>query len=128
MRRLFLFSGGVISLVLGTAGVFLPLLPTVPFVLLAAFCFARSSPRLEGWLLQHRHFGPHIHSWRESRAISRSGKRAAWIAFALSAAAGLFALPLWWSLIPVVVAVAGSGWIASLPTAAAALPEQDGVG
>ncbi len=112
------------SLGLGTAGVFLPLLPTVPFVLLAAFCFARSSPRLEHWLLRHEHFGPHIHAWRESRAISRSGKRAAWTAFAISATAGVIALPAWWCLIPLAVAIVGSWWIASLPIAAAAENER----
>jgi uncharacterized membrane protein YbaN (DUF454 family) len=119
MRRLFFFSAGMTSLGLGTAGVFLPLLPTVPFVLLAAFCFARSSPRLELWLLEHRHFGPHIHAWRESRSISPSGKRAAWIAFAVSATVGVIALPAWWFLIPVAAAIVGSWWIASLPNAAA---------
>ncbi|WP_332812685.1 YbaN family protein [Sphingomonas sp.] len=124
MRRLFFFSGGMMSLGLGTAGVFLPLLPTVPFVLLAAFCFARSSPRIELWLLRHKHFGPHIHAWRESRAISRSGKRAAWIAFAVSATAGVIALPAWWNLIPLAVAIVGSWWIASLPTVAVAENER----
>ena len=116
MRRLAFLLLGFASLVAGGAGIVLPLVPTVPFVLLAAFCFANSSPRLERWLVEHRRFGPHIRDWRTSRSISRSGKRAAWLAFALSAFVGLLALPLPWSLIPVVAAVIGSVWIGSLPT------------
>lgn len=119
MPRLFFFTLGLTSLVLGAIGVFVPLLPTVPFILLAAFCFARSSPGLERWLIAHKHFGPHIRAWRESRAISRSGKRAAWAAFAFSGALGFILLPLWWSLGPVLAAIAGSAWIASLRTAPA---------
>ena len=119
-RRLsrFLYkAAGLASLALGAAGVFLPLLPTVPFVLLAAFCFARSDERLARWIEEHPAFGPHIAAWRRSRAVSRKGKRAAWAAFAASAAIGLVALPLPWSLVPLAVGVAGSLWIASLATA-----------
>jgi uncharacterized membrane protein YbaN (DUF454 family) len=117
MRRVALFLLGLLSLAAGTAGIVLPLVPTVPFVLLAAFCFANSSPRLEHWLVEHRRFGPHIRSWREARSISRAGKRAAWGAFAASAAVGLVALPLPWRLVPLLAALAGSAWIARLPTA-----------
>jgi hypothetical protein len=117
VRRLFFLLAGLISLGLGFVGLFLPLLPTVPFVLLAAFCFAKSEPRLARWLDEHRRFGPHIRAWRTSRAVSRAGKRAAWSAFAVSAALGLLALPLPWSLVPLLVAAAGSAWIASLATA-----------
>lgn len=80
---------GLVSLLLGAIGAFVPLLPTVPFLLLAAFCFARSSPRLERWLVGHERFGPHIAAWRSQGAISPAGKRAAMLAFAVSAAAGL---------------------------------------
>lgn len=68
---------GLTALALGFVGVVLPLLPTVPFLLLAAFCFARSSDRLHDWLLAHRLFGPMIEDWRRSGAIRPGAKRAA---------------------------------------------------
>lgn len=83
MRVLWLI-GGSISLGLGLLGVFLPLLPTVPFVLLAAFCFARSSERLHDWMLEHPKFGPAIADWRDRGAISARGKWAATISIIAS--------------------------------------------
>lgn len=62
-------SIGTLSLVIGFIGIFLPLLPTTPFVLLAAFCYARGSPRLHQWLLNHPKFGPPIRDWEEGRVI-----------------------------------------------------------
>src|SRR3546814_12083510 len=76
MKRHFYLVSGWASLGLGALGAFLPLLPTVPFVILAAFCFARSSPRLEAWLVTHPQFGHHIVAWREKGAISRKIGRA----------------------------------------------------
>ena len=63
-------AGGWVALGLGIVGAVLPLLPTTPFVLLAAYCFARSSPRLQLWLESHRIFGPMIANWRRYGAIS----------------------------------------------------------
>lgn len=117
IRRFLYRTAGLASLALGAAGVFLPLLPTVPFILLAAFCFARSDARLARWIEEHPAFGPHIAAWRRSRAVTLKGKRAAWAAFGLSAAVGLVFLPLPWSLAPLAAGVAGSLWIASLATA-----------
>ncbi|HEX8526371.1 YbaN family protein [Allosphingosinicella sp.] len=117
MRRFFYLTLGLLSLALGAIGAVLPLLPTVPFMLLAAFCFARSSPSLEAWLTGHRHFGPHILAWRRDRAVSASGKRAAFLAFGVSAIVGLLVLPIPWSLVPLAAAVIGALWIAHLPTA-----------
>lgn len=77
---------GIASLVLAGLGVALPLLPATPLVILAAFCFARSSPRLHGWLLRNRSFGRAIRDWRTDRAISRRGKAASVVAMALSLA------------------------------------------
>ncbi len=65
---------GLTSLALGIAGAVLPLLPTTPFVLLAAYCFARSSPRLHDWLLANRTFGPLILNWEKHRAIAPRAK------------------------------------------------------
>jgi uncharacterized protein len=65
---------GLTSLAFGIAGVVLPLLPTTPFVLLAAYCFARSSPRLHDWLLANRTFGPLILNWEKHRAIAPRAK------------------------------------------------------
>lgn len=99
------------ALILGGIGAFLPLLPTVPFVILAAFCFAKSNPALERRLLDHPKFGPHIVRWRENRAISRKGKWASTIAFAVSIALA-FAFVSWpWSLTPVVAALLTGTWI-----------------
>ena len=77
MMRFFWISAGLIALVVGIAGIVLPLVPTVPFVLLASFCFAKSSKYLHSWLISHKTFGPMIRDWNRSGAISRSAKRAA---------------------------------------------------
>lgn len=77
---------GMASLGLAALGVALPLLPATPFVLLAAFFFARSSPSLHRRLLESPTFGGAIRDWQERRAISRKGKFAAVSAMALSLA------------------------------------------
>lgn len=111
MKRQLYLVGGYTALALGSIGAFLPLLPTVPFVILAAFCFARSSPKLEAWLLDHEIFGIHIRNWREQRAITKRGKRAALAAFAFSIIMALIFSKMPWALIPVVAALIGGTWI-----------------
>ncbi|MBL1435767.1 MAG: YbaN family protein [Rhodobacteraceae bacterium] len=74
MTRLIWFIIGGSSLILGTLGIFLPLLPTVPFYLLAAFGFSKSSTKIHSWMLNHRVFGPDIRSWNENRVIHRRAK------------------------------------------------------
>jgi uncharacterized membrane protein YbaN (DUF454 family) len=88
MRILWLVCG-LAFLALGLIGVVLPVLPTTPFLLLAAGCFAKSSPRLHGWLLSHRVFGPPIRNWEENGAISRRAKR-----LAVGSMAAVFAVSL----------------------------------
>lgn len=73
-KRIALILIGLVSLALGAIGVFLPLLPTTPFVLVAAIAFAKSSDRLHQWLVDHDIFGPLIADWREHGAISRRTK------------------------------------------------------
>lgn len=73
-KRFTLIAVGICSLALGGLGVVLPLLPTTPFVLVAAFAFANSSDRLHQWLLDHNIFGPLITNWRNHGAISRFAK------------------------------------------------------
>ena len=65
---------GLVAVGLGAVGVVLPLLPTTPFLLLAAFAFARSSERWHQWLVNHQIFGPLIEDWNRYGAISRSAK------------------------------------------------------
>lgn len=72
------------ALALGLAGTVLPLLPTTPFLILSAFCFARSSERLHDWLVWHPVFGPSIRDWRDHGAISRRAKVMAMIAIGLA--------------------------------------------
>ncbi len=116
MRRVYACLGYA-SLVLAVLGAFLPLLPTVPFVILAAYLFAKGNPELEKRLIAHPIFGPHIIAWREKRAISRKGKYAALITFALSAILGFVFLQPPMAFIPAAVALIGGTWIATRPTA-----------
>ncbi|WP_170426302.1 YbaN family protein [Ruegeria arenilitoris] len=73
---------GLLCVGLAVIGVVLPLLPTVPFLLLAAFFFARSSSRLHTWLITHKTFGPMILDWQRSRAIRPNAKKAATVSVA----------------------------------------------
>ena len=73
---------GLICVALAMIGVVLPLLPTVPFLLLATFFFARSSSRLHTWLITHRTFGPMILDWQRSGAIRPTAKKAATLSVA----------------------------------------------
>ena len=67
--RMVFLGLGTLFVALGIAGIFLPVLPTTPFMLLAAACYARASTRFYNWLLNNRHFGPTILEWRRYRSI-----------------------------------------------------------
>ena len=74
MQRTILIIIGWLAVVLGTLGVVLPLLPTTPFILLAAWCFARSSPRFHHWLLYRSWFGGYLRHWQKHRAMPPGAK------------------------------------------------------
>jgi uncharacterized membrane protein YbaN (DUF454 family) len=82
---------------LALAGVALPVLPTTPFALLAAYCAARGSERLHAWLLAHPALGPVIRDWSEHRSVSRRAKVVATATMALSAA--------------ILLVLSGPGWL-----------------
>ncbi len=77
------------AVALGAAGLIVPLVPTTPFLLVAAWAFSRSSPRLHGWLVTHPRFGPAIRDWQRHRAISRRAKFWAMVAIAATIATSL---------------------------------------
>lgn len=83
-RRL-LFAAGIVFLVVGAIGMVVPMLPGTVFLILAAWCFTRSSPRFEAWLLNHRYLGPSVVRWRDTGAIPPVVKL-----FALSSFVGTF--------------------------------------
>ncbi len=74
IKRILLIIAGVLSLVLGVIGAFVPLLPTVPLILLAAYCFGRSSERLHQWLIHHRYFGPILDNFQAGKGIPKRVK------------------------------------------------------
>lgn len=80
--RILYASLGLLALGLALLGIVLPLLPTVPFLLLATFCFANSSERLHSWLISHPTFGAMILDWNERGAIRPAAKKAATISIA----------------------------------------------
>lgn len=74
LRRSLYMAAGTLFLGLGAAGTVLPLLPTTPFLLLTAYCYSRSSKRLQHWLYTHPRFGPVLSDWEQHRSLSRRTK------------------------------------------------------
>ena len=111
---------------LGAAGIVLPLLPTTPFLLVAAWAAPKSSPRVEAWLYEHPHFGPPLRAWHEQRAVPR---RAKWIACLLLLSSWLV---LWLStdspIVPVITGLLFMGVATFLVTRPDAAPETIRVG
>ncbi|EFN6912213.1 DUF454 family protein [Escherichia coli O10] len=90
MQRIILIIIGWLAVVLGTLGVVLPVLPTTPFILLAAWCFARSSPRFHTWLLYRSWFGSYLRFWQKYHAMPRGAKPRAILLILVT-----FAISLW---------------------------------
>jgi uncharacterized membrane protein YbaN (DUF454 family) len=114
-RRLLWIALGVMSLVTGIIGIVVPLLPTTPFVLLAAFCFARGSQRWEAWLLSHPHFGPMVHDWRERRAVPLRAKQLASVMMVVGCAISALTLPMHLIWIPPACCGLVAWWLWRLP-------------
>lgn len=108
---------GLLALVLGIIGIPLPLLPTTPLILLAAFCFAKSSERLHLWLVQHRYFGRMIKDWRRYGAISQRGKTLALVSMAaILALSVILRVPIHAIFLQAVVLSASSLFIITRPS------------
>ncbi|HYJ97968.1 MAG TPA: YbaN family protein [Burkholderiaceae bacterium] len=115
-QRVLWATAGALALVTGLVGIFVPLLPTAPFVLLAAFCFSRGSERCERWLLEHPRFGPLVRDWRERRAVPLRAKQLATVMMALGSVWAAFTLPARVAWLPAVVCTAVAVWLWRLPT------------
>ena len=120
--RALLLGLGTMSVILGVIGIVIPLLPTTPFLLLAAWCYARSSRRFYRWLVSNRLFGEYIKDYHEGRGISRSVKALVlatlWTTIVLSAY--LFMEQLWIRIVLLVIAITVSWHILSIKTLARA--------
>ena len=118
MKNVCMKAVGLVAVGLGLLGMFLPLLPTTPFLLLAAALFFRSSPRLYAWLLGHRTLGPYIRNFREHKAIPLHTKVVSvslvWITL-LYCAFGM-GLPMWFSVLLLLLAAAITWHILSYRT------------
>lgn len=97
MKKILLLTAGHITLVLGVVGIFLPILPTTPFLLLSAACFMKSSKKLYHWLINHKILGLYIRSYIQYKAITRKSKIISisflWVVISTSA---LFFMTLLW--------------------------------
>ena len=109
---------GVVCLGVGLAGVVLPLVPTTPFLLGAAYAFAQSSPRLHAWLTSHAHFGGLIRNWQQNGSISRRAKQLAVLSMGLSLVLSwCFAVPVWLIALQAFALAGAAGYVLSRPTA-----------
>lgn len=118
--RVVFLGVGCLFFLLGVIGVFLPFLPTTPFMILAASCFAKSSHRFHLWLTNHPVFGGLLRDWEERRAIPRYAKYLAWTMMSLSCAMLFYRLPQswWWlAILASLICLATIVWMARLPDA-----------
>ncbi len=94
----------------------LPLLPTTPFVLLAAYCYSQGSARYEQWLLAHPRFGPMVRDWRNQHAVPLRAKQFAWITMAISSGIAWWFMPTNIGWVPGVCCALVAVWMWRLPT------------
>lgn len=118
LLRWTLVTLGLLATGLGVVGIFVPLLPTTPLLLLAAACFARSSERFHTWLVQHNHLGPIIGGYLDGSGMPRKAKRIAiilvWLTLPPSA---LLLVPAVWLKTLLILLAAGITWyLLHLPT------------
>lgn len=118
MKKIFYTAGGIVALILGLIGIPVPMLPTTPFLLLAAFLFAKSSDRLYNWLIYNRYLGKYIRNYREHHGIPLNVKLSSiallWITILYSAFR--IADQVWLKILLIVIAVGVSIHILSLKT------------
>lgn len=115
-KRLFTAAGHVLFAV-GFVGIFLPLLPTTPFVILAAWCYERGSPRFHALLLENKYVGPYVYNWKRNRSIPLRAKVVAVTMITASIGWTVYAAPL--IAVKVVMATIGvcvSAYIVTRPT------------
>src|SRR5690606_17268596 len=125
------WTGGGLCLVgLGTLGAVVPGLPTTVFFIGAAACFARSSPRLERWVLGLPHVGPLVRDYRDGLGMPRRAKALAIAAIAVAVTLSAFALPSWAVRLAVIgLGLVGIGYVAArVPTRERVLAEREGAG
>ncbi len=105
--KIILNAIGVLAVLLGVLGIFLPLLPTTPFLLLASACFARASPRLHNWLQTNKVFGKYLRDYENGKGIPLRGK--VWILIFMWGSMGysIWRTDHWWLRILIVVIGAG---------------------
>lgn len=117
LARIFWLTVGLTAVALAILGVALPLLPTTPFLLVAAFAFARSSKRLSTWLHNHRVFGPLITNWQEHGAIPRRAKIMGLLALAATPLISiLIGAPHWTIAVQIPIILASGIFIATRPS------------
>jgi hypothetical protein len=116
--RWLLMAAGALCVLLGVIGIFLPLLPTTPLMLLAAACFARSSRRFHDWLLANRTFGPLILEWERHRSIPRRTKLTAIALMSATLAVSIvfFVEPPWLQGLLAAFGVALAIWMYRIPS------------
>ena len=115
MTRYLYMAGGLVAIGLAIVGAFLPIMPTVPFLIVAVFCFARSEPAWERRLLEHHRYGQVLRDWGERGAIARRFKLISIGAMAIGAAFAAYTIGWPWVLISLAVLVGFGSWIWTRP-------------
>lgn len=96
MKKTLYNIAGTVALLLGIVGLFLPLLPTTPFLLLASACYMRGSERMHQWLMNQRHLGPYLRSYQQGRGIPLRAKITALALMWTSLTVSMWIIPLPW--------------------------------
>jgi uncharacterized membrane protein YbaN (DUF454 family) len=111
IKRWLLVTAGFLSVGLGILGIFLPLLPTTPLLLLGAGCFLRSSPRLYKWLIHRKWFGKYIHHYREHRAVTTQARLVTLaLLWGVIGTTAVFAVESWWIRLLLGMIAVGVTW------------------